>query len=111
MPNKISRTHSALAKRGIGRRRISRKFAEIEKPTVFDLTKEKQDVLDILENTNNNVFLTGKAGTGKSFFLKYFRATTKKNVVVLAYTGVAAVNVQGQTIHSFFKFHPQTTYR
>jgi ATP-dependent DNA helicase PIF1 len=107
--NEISVTHTALAKRGIGRRRSSRKFAEIEKPAVFDLTKEKQEVLDTLENTNKNVFLTGKAGTGKSYFLKYFRATTKKNVVVLAFTGIAAVNVQGQTIHSFFKFHPQTT--
>jgi tryptophan synthase beta subunit len=58
--------------------------------------------LDTLETTSGNVFLTGKAGTGKSTLLRYFRATTKKYPVVVAPTGVAAVNVQGQTIHSFF---------
>ena len=99
----------ALAKDGIGKRRSSRKFADIRKPDDFDLTEEKQEVINILENTSNNVFLTGKAGTGKSKFLEYFRATTKKNVAVLAFTGVAAINVQGQTIHSFFHFYPKTT--
>ena len=107
--NQVPTTKIALAKKGIGKRRSSRKFVEIEGPDNFDLTKEKQEVLDIIENTNNNVFLTGKAGTGKSNFLKYFRITTKKSIVVLAFTGVAAINVQGQTIHSFFKFHPKTT--
>jgi len=102
-------TKIALAKKGIGKRRSSRKFADIEEPVDFDMTQEKQEVLDILEKSNKSVFLTGKAGTGKSVFLRYFRANTKKNIVVLAFTGVAAVNVQGQTIHSFFKFHPQTT--
>jgi ATPase subunit of ABC transporter with duplicated ATPase domains len=106
---KISTAKVNLAKSGIGERRSSRKMVEIEKPEKFDLNKEKQEVLDILEKTDENIFLTGKAGTGKSNLLKYFRATTKKNVVVLAFTGVAAVNVQGQTIHSFFKFHPRTT--
>ncbi len=86
-----------------------RNTVSISKPQDFDLTPEKEEIINILENTNSNVFLTGKAGTGKSNFLKYFRATTNKNVVVLAFTGVAALNVQGQTIHSFFKFHPQTT--
>ncbi len=106
---KISAAKITLAKSGIGQRRSGRKIASIEKPEEFDITNEKQEVLDLLENTTNNVFLTGKAGTGKSNFLKYFRATTQKNIVVLAFTGVAAVNVQGQTIHSFFRFHPQTT--
>jgi len=49
-----------LAKKGIGKRRSSRKFADIEGPNVFDLNNEKEEVLDILENTNNNVFLTGR---------------------------------------------------
>jgi len=105
----IPTAKTTLTKKGIGKRRSSRKFADIKGPNVFDLNNEKEEVLDILENTNNNVFLTGRAGTGKSNFLKYFRTTTKKNVVVLAFTGVAAINVQGQTIHSFFRFHPQTT--
>ncbi|MBU4511571.1 AAA family ATPase [bacterium] len=108
-PGQISATRMALVKRGIGKRRSSRTLADIKKPDDFDLTKEKQEVIDILENTSSNVFLTGKAGTGKSKFLEYFRATTEKNVAVLAFTGVAAINVQGQTIHSFFKFNPQTT--
>jgi len=106
---KPTKTKVKLAKIGVGKRRESRKLAKIEKPLEFDLNAEKQEVLDILENTDRNIFLTGKAGTGKSEFLKHFRCTTQKNIVVLAFTGVAAVNVQGQTIHSFFKFHPQTT--
>jgi hypothetical protein len=52
------------------------------------------------------VFLTGKAGTGKSTFLHYFRKTTEKKIAVIAPTGVAALNVQGQTIHSFFRLKP-----
>ena len=107
--NHASSTTVSLARKGIGSRRSSRNLIEIEMPDFFDLTKEKQEIIDILENSKNSVFLTGKAGTGKSNFLKYYRNTTKKNVTVLAFTGVAAVNVQGQTIHSFFKFHPQTT--
>ena len=62
-----------------------------------------------MENTSKNVLITGKAGTGKSTLLDYFRNNTKKNVVVLAPTGVAAVNVRGQTIHSFFRFGPDIT--
>lgn len=62
-----------------------------------------------MENTSKNLFITGKAGTGKSTLLTYFRQHTKKKVVVLAPTGVAALNVQGQTIHSFFKFKHSVT--
>ncbi|OJW49638.1 MAG: AAA family ATPase [Alphaproteobacteria bacterium 41-28] len=62
------------------------------------------EALDLMENTSQNLFITGKAGTGKSTLLTYFRHHTKKKVVVLAPTGVAAINVSGQTIHSFFKF-------
>lgn len=65
--------------------------------------------LDFMENTSQNLFITGKAGTGKSTLLTYFRHHTKKKVVVLAPTGVAALNVQGQTIHSFFKFKHSVT--
>ena len=62
-----------------------------------------------MENTSKNILITGKAGTGKSTLLDYFRNNTKKKVVVLAPTGVAAVNVRGQTIHSFFGFGPDIT--
>ena len=60
-----------------------------------------------LEYSNDNFLVTGKAGTGKSTLLQLFKKTTKKRVVVLAPTGIAALNVKGQTIHSFFKFPPR----
>lgn len=62
--------------------------------------------LEVAENSNKNLFVTGKAGTGKSTFLSYFREHTHKEIAVLAPTGVASVNVKGQTIHSFFGFKP-----
>lgn len=65
--------------------------------------------LAYVEDTDGHAFITGKAGTGKSTLLEYFRQTTQKRVVVLAPTGVAAVNVRGQTIHSFFRFRPDIT--
>jgi ATP-dependent DNA helicase PIF1 len=65
--------------------------------------------LDIMEKTDRHVFITGKAGTGKSTLLELFRSQTPKRIAVLAPTGVAALNVRGQTIHSFFKFKPGVT--
>ena len=65
--------------------------------------KEFQDALSLIQYTSQSVFLTGKAGTGKSTFLKYVCEHTKKKYVVLAPTGVSAINVGGSTIHSFFK--------
>lgn len=69
---------------------------------------ELQKAIQIIQFTNNSLFLTGKAGTGKSTFLRYIAATTKKKYVVLAPTGIAAINAGGSTLHSFFKlpFHP-----
>lgn len=58
----------------------------------------------MMEHTNKPLFITGKAGTGKSTLLKAFRAQTQKKVAVVAPTGLAAINVNGQTIHSFFRF-------
>ncbi len=63
--------------------------------------------LDVLEKTDKSLFITGKAGTGKSTLLQLFRSTSRKKVAVLAPTGVAALNVHGQTIHSFFGFPPR----
>ena len=69
---------------------------------------EFQDALRLIQYTRNSVFLTGKAGTGKSTFLRYVCKHTKKKHVVLAPTGIAAINAGGSTMHSFFKlpFHP-----
>jgi len=61
---------------------------------------------EFVMRTNKLVYLTGRAGTGKTTFLKYIRETSKKNMVVLAPTGVAAINARGQTIHSFFQIKP-----
>ncbi|MCM1021925.1 MAG: AAA family ATPase [Muribaculum sp.] len=77
---------------------------KISLPDNIDLENpEFQNAWKLLQYTHRSVFLTGKAGTGKSTFLKYICANTRKKYVVLAPTGIAAVNVGGQTIHSFFK--------
>lgn len=73
----------------------------------FILSEDFQSVLNMLEGTDQPVFITGRAGTGKSTLLQLFRKTTKKKCIVLAPTGVSALNVRGQTIHSFFGFAPR----
>jgi hypothetical protein len=75
----------------------------------IEINDQFRRALDILENTDKSIFITGKAGTGKSTLLSYYRNTARKKVVVLAPTGVAALNVKGQTIHSFFGFKPNIT--
>jgi ATP-dependent exoDNAse (exonuclease V) alpha subunit len=75
----------------------------------IELNEQFKHALDLMEHSNRSVFITGRAGTGKSTLLNYFRHTTKKKVAVLAPTGVAALNVKGQTIHSFFGFKPNIT--
>lgn len=64
---------------------------------------EFQNAWQLINYTRRSVFLTGKAGTGKSTFLRYIVENIRKKTVVLAPTGIAAVNVGGQTLHSFFK--------
>lgn len=70
--------------------------------------KEFLDALNMVQYTRRSLFLTGKAGTGKSTFLRYVSEHTKKKHVVLAPTGIAAINAGGSTLHSFFKlpFYP-----
>lgn len=75
----------------------------------IELNDEFRKALRLMEKTNRNILITGRAGTGKSTLLEYFVRNTKKSVAVLAPTGVAAVNVGGQTIHSFFGFKPDIT--
>ena len=74
----------------------------IEHNEVFDLAYR------FVTETNENIFLTGKAGTGKTTFLKYLKDNSTKNIVVAAPTGVAAINAGGVTLHSLFQlpFHP-----
>jgi len=75
----------------------------------FEITEKIQYAIDLIKNSNKNIFITGRAGTGKSTLLEYLRDNIKKNLVVLAPTGVSALNVGGQTIHSFFGFKPNIT--
>ncbi|MDE6160139.1 MAG: AAA family ATPase, partial [Muribaculaceae bacterium] len=80
---------------------------------VFETTAEPQDAMQInrelnlarriIEETGSNLFLTGKAGTGKTTFLRHLRYSARKRMIVLAPTGVAAINAGGMTIHSFFQ--------
>lgn len=71
---------------------------------------------DIIETTNTNLFLTGKAGTGKTTFLRHLRRESSKRIIVLAPTGIAAINAEGVTIHSFFQlpfapYIPEANYK
>ncbi|MBU1121453.1 MAG: AAA family ATPase [Candidatus Omnitrophota bacterium] len=68
----------------------------------FDFCGEFKDALELMENSKHHIFITGKAGSGKSTLLRYFKDITRKNNITLAPTGIAAVNVDGQTVHSFF---------
>lgn len=76
--------------------------------TLTNIKLDKENVefnaaTDFVRHTDRLVYLTGKAGTGKTTFLKYIKDNTNKNTVVLAPTGVAAINAGGVTIHSFFQ--------
>lgn len=72
--------------------------------TAIDLSNpEFQELMKLINHTRQSVFLTGKAGSGKSTFMRYICANTKKKHVVLAPTGIAAINAGGVTLHSFFK--------
>lgn len=73
------------------------------KPDIDLDNPEFQDIWNLISHTSRSVFMTGKAGTGKSTFLRYITEHTKKKFVVLAPTGIAAVNVGGVTMHSFFR--------
>ncbi len=77
----------------------------------LELSSDFKYALDLLSKTNKSMFITGRAGTGKSTLLRLFRTTCRKKMVVLAPTGIAALNVQGQTIHSFFGFPPRPDFQ
>ena len=67
------------------------------------LSEEQQELFRLIEDTREHVFITGRAGTGKSTLLQHFAWNTKKQIAICAPTGVAALNVEGQTIHSLFR--------
>lgn len=76
-------------------------------PANLQLTPDFETALRRMEHSTDALFITGRAGTGKSTLLHLFRQQTRKNIVVLAPTGLAAINIGGQTIHSFFLFPPK----
>ena len=71
--------------------------------TIPALSAEQEALFRLIEDTREHVFVTGRAGTGKSTLLQYLAWNTSKQIAVCAPTGVAALNVEGQTIHSLFK--------
>ncbi len=75
----------------------------------LDLNPQFQRAIDMMANTDKCLFITGRAGTGKSTLLNHFCSQSEKHPVVLAPTGVAALNVKGQTIHRFFNFYIDIT--
>jgi ATP-dependent DNA helicase PIF1 len=89
-------------------------FEDLELPVLYNKVTQLPDgygnnpvvreLFERIENSNDSMFITGKAGTGKSTFIHYLTQNTKKNILLTAYTGIAAINVGGQTIHSFFYF-------
>lgn len=80
---------------------------DLSLPSDFELSGEFVAGFNAIEKSDKNLYVTGEAGTGKTTLLKYFRQNTKKKYVVLAPTGIAAINSHGQTIHSFFRFPPK----
>lgn len=79
-------------------------------PEQIEINDDFQTALNILDNTHRHLFITGKAGTGKSTLLDYCWKNSNKNMILLAPTGVAALNIKGQTIHRFFGFPVNITY-
>lgn len=76
-------------------------------PENFELNDEMKEAIDLIEDSYEPLFITGKAGSGKSTLINYFRNNTEKTYAVIAPTGIAALNVNGMTIHSFFGFPPK----
>ena len=90
---------------------LPEKTPDLAQQSPIILGHEMQYALDQLEHGTGHIFISGRAGTGKSTLLQLFRNTSHKRMAVVAPTGVAALNVRGQTIHSFFRFAPRLMNR
>ena len=98
---------NALAKHKASTHHFLGKNYDLTLPDDFELSGDFLAGFNAIEGTDQNLYITGEAGTGKTTLLKYFRLHTRKKYVVLAPTGIAAINSRGQTIHSFFRFPPK----
>ena len=95
-----------------GLRRRPKKISLPDSPAEsaeIEINPEFARALERMRSGKGNLFITGKAGTGKSTLLEYFRAHAEQEPVILAPTGVAALNVRGQTVHRFFQFRIDVT--
>lgn len=101
-PKELSYKPTTVAQKPKGKPKPVMNIKQIDVSSV-KLSDEQAKIFNLIETTNDNYYITGKAGTGKSVLLQYFVENSGKRVVVVAPTGVAALNVGGQTIHSFFK--------
>ncbi len=101
--NKAVDQHAQHSFKSQPKQRLNERRIDISDIT---LSSEQKELFELLEKANNHYFFTGKAGTGKSVLLQYFRQKSEKHIVVCAPTGVAALNIGGQTIHSLFKIPP-----
>ena len=72
----------------------------------IEFSEQAQHAIELAQKPDKNLFITGKAGTGKSTLLEHIRMMPDRKMIVLAPTGIAAINVKGETIHSFFKLKP-----
>lgn len=79
----------------------------MELPKGFKPSAQQRKAFDLIEQGTKSCFIYGKAGSGKSTFIEYFRKNTKKLNITLTFTGLAAVLIKGQTIHSFFQLPPR----
>lgn len=93
-------------KKSVPKKTVTAATNKVAPKSQLILTDEFKEILDLLKSTNDSVFITGKAGTGKSSLLRQFIKSSNKKLIILAPTGIAALNVGGQTIHSFFRFPP-----
>lgn len=97
------KTYSSNYSNSFTKPRVNRKL-NTEQVFIENITlsEEQKKLFQKIENSNDHFFITGKAGTGKSVLLQYLKQKSKKNLVVGAFTGVAALNVGAQTLHSLF---------
>lgn len=96
-----------LNKAAISGKHVTGKVNYFDSIADIEITNEYRFVKHLIEAGFPIIFVSGKAGTGKSTLIRYLRGTINKNIVVVAPTGVAALNVKGSTIHSFFRFPPR----